>query len=192
MKIGRNESCPCGSGKKYKKCCLDKSDEQRLAEAVLRSSENLKNEAHIKQCLHPNKDECDEKIIKAHAIQNNRILNKISENGMIISMDGVQHLIFQTAETKGRKIATVFTGFCKYHDKILFQEIEDKPFTCTSKQLLLLTYRTMAWHYHKKQEQINATCIHYEKLREEGYDLAKSNDFLDYLLVDYIYICGVL
>ena len=192
MKIGRNESCPCGSGKKYKKRCLDKSDEQRLAEAVLRSSENLKNEAHIKQCLHPNKDECDEKIIKAHAIQKNRILNKISENGMIISMDGVQHLIFQTAETKGRKIATVFTGFCKYHDKILFQEIEDKPFTCTSKQLFLLTYRTMAWHYHKKQEQINATCIHYEKLREEGYDLAKSNDFLDYLLVDYIYICGVL
>lgn len=44
-----------------------------------------------------------------------------------------------------------------------------------------MTYRTMAWHYHKKQEQINATCIHYEKLREEGYDLAKSNDFLDYL-----------
>jgi len=24
MKIGVNESCPCGSGKKYKKCCLDK------------------------------------------------------------------------------------------------------------------------------------------------------------------------
>jgi SEC-C motif-containing protein len=21
-KIGRNESCPCGSGNKYKKCCL--------------------------------------------------------------------------------------------------------------------------------------------------------------------------
>lgn len=24
MKIGRNDSCPCGSGKKFKKCCLDK------------------------------------------------------------------------------------------------------------------------------------------------------------------------
>ena len=23
IKIGRNDSCPCGSGKKYKKCCLD-------------------------------------------------------------------------------------------------------------------------------------------------------------------------
>ena len=25
MKIGRNEPCPCGSGKKYKKCCLSKA-----------------------------------------------------------------------------------------------------------------------------------------------------------------------
>jgi preprotein translocase subunit SecA len=24
-KVGRNEACPCGSGKKYKKCCLAKS-----------------------------------------------------------------------------------------------------------------------------------------------------------------------
>jgi hypothetical protein len=26
MKIGRNEPCPCGSGKKYKKCCLNKEN----------------------------------------------------------------------------------------------------------------------------------------------------------------------
>ncbi len=25
MRIGRNEPCPCGSGKKYKKCCLNKA-----------------------------------------------------------------------------------------------------------------------------------------------------------------------
>lgn len=25
-KIGRNDPCPCGSGKKYKKCCLGKED----------------------------------------------------------------------------------------------------------------------------------------------------------------------
>ena len=24
MDIGRNELCPCGSGKKYKKCCMKK------------------------------------------------------------------------------------------------------------------------------------------------------------------------
>lgn len=26
-KIGRNDPCPCGSGKKYKKCCMRKDQE---------------------------------------------------------------------------------------------------------------------------------------------------------------------
>ncbi len=26
-KIGRNDPCPCGSGKKYKKCCIDKAQD---------------------------------------------------------------------------------------------------------------------------------------------------------------------
>ena len=25
-KVGRNDPCPCGSGKKYKNCCIDKED----------------------------------------------------------------------------------------------------------------------------------------------------------------------
>jgi len=25
VKIGRNQKCPCGSDKKYKRCCLEKS-----------------------------------------------------------------------------------------------------------------------------------------------------------------------
>jgi len=28
MAVGRNAPCPCGSGKKYKVCCLDKSPAQ--------------------------------------------------------------------------------------------------------------------------------------------------------------------
>jgi uncharacterized protein YecA (UPF0149 family) len=31
-KVGRNELCPCGSGKKYKRCCAEK-------EATLRASQ---------------------------------------------------------------------------------------------------------------------------------------------------------
>ena len=30
-KIGRNQPCPCGSGKKYKKCCLNKSKSDSLS-----------------------------------------------------------------------------------------------------------------------------------------------------------------
>lgn len=27
-KVGRNDPCPCGSGKKYKSCCLQKAQQQ--------------------------------------------------------------------------------------------------------------------------------------------------------------------
>ena len=36
-KINRNDSCPCGSGKKYKKCCLRKDEEARNFEKDLKS-----------------------------------------------------------------------------------------------------------------------------------------------------------
>ncbi len=42
MKVGRNDACPCGSGKKYKKCCLAKevvaAAAQPIASSVLRSA----------------------------------------------------------------------------------------------------------------------------------------------------------
>jgi tetratricopeptide (TPR) repeat protein len=30
-KVGRNQPCPCGSGKKYKQCCLDADEAARIA-----------------------------------------------------------------------------------------------------------------------------------------------------------------
>ncbi len=33
-KIGRNDACPCGSGKKYKKCCADKDAEREKAPSL--------------------------------------------------------------------------------------------------------------------------------------------------------------
>ena len=37
VKPGRNDPCPCGSGKKYKKCCLaneEAAEREQLAEAA--------------------------------------------------------------------------------------------------------------------------------------------------------------
>ena len=39
IKIGRNKRCPCGSGKKYKKCCLDKKPREQIV--MVGSSEPL-------------------------------------------------------------------------------------------------------------------------------------------------------
>ena len=34
-KVGRNDPCPCGSGKKYKKCCLNKSESNKEIQGVV-------------------------------------------------------------------------------------------------------------------------------------------------------------
>jgi hypothetical protein len=40
MKIGRNDPCPCGSGKKYKKCCLEKEQEAGRSQQKVKPPEN--------------------------------------------------------------------------------------------------------------------------------------------------------
>ncbi|NLW91338.1 MAG: hypothetical protein GXY34_07030 [Syntrophomonadaceae bacterium] len=40
-KIGRNEPCPCGSGKKYKKCCMDKAVVEAAKKSFAKFLSNL-------------------------------------------------------------------------------------------------------------------------------------------------------
>lgn len=48
MKIGRNDPCPCGSGKKYKKCCLRKNEFDNQTQNLAVSTELASNFEHIK------------------------------------------------------------------------------------------------------------------------------------------------
>ncbi len=40
-RLGRNDPCPCGSGKKYKNCCLQKDRAQRIRERAWRREEQV-------------------------------------------------------------------------------------------------------------------------------------------------------
>lgn len=69
MKIGRNDPCPCGSGKKYKKCCLNVSKEV-LTNPFLYHEHFIHNKVVkapvINQMLlniHDNQDELDVKDV---------------------------------------------------------------------------------------------------------------------------------
>lgn len=42
--IGRNDPCPCGSGRKYKKCCLARQQDESRREAAARSARERRNE----------------------------------------------------------------------------------------------------------------------------------------------------
>ena len=43
MSVGRNEPCPCGSGKKYKKCCMQKKNVLQLQEFKIERFYQQKN-----------------------------------------------------------------------------------------------------------------------------------------------------
>lgn len=81
--VGRNDLCPCGSRKKYKKCCLGKKDNPEYSDVnnFAEIYKRTRKESRIKECIHPDKKHCSERVIGAHSIQNNRILAKISDNG---------------------------------------------------------------------------------------------------------------
>ncbi|PFB12453.1 hypothetical protein COK00_18715 [Bacillus cereus] len=115
--------------------------------------ERLKKECFLKECFHQDEN-CSDRIIKAHSIQNNKILNKISENGEVLMIDdgNDNSIFFKTSmQRKGRKIATTFTGFCGVHDKNLFAPIEDKDYQIGNKeQEFLFAYRALAKEYHTK------------------------------------------
>jgi len=60
MKIGRNEPCPCGSGKKYKKCCmnnLQKDDKNKALHENHKATQELEQVEYrygmLKQGMEP-------------------------------------------------------------------------------------------------------------------------------------------
>jgi tetratricopeptide (TPR) repeat protein len=46
MSVGRNDPCPCGSGKKYKKCCLTKDEAARRTASASVSEEISASKGH--------------------------------------------------------------------------------------------------------------------------------------------------
>lgn len=119
----------------------------------------LRNGTQVVECILKSEDEneCSGKIIEAHSIQNNRFLKKISQNGYIYHFEaGITDdtkLIFDF-EKKGRKSFSTFRGFCKKHDKELFQPIEDKEYLETEEQNFLFAFRAFAKEMHAKKESV--------------------------------------
>lgn len=160
IKIGRNDLCPCKSGKKYKKChgAMEEKNDIIDSDIPVQSLIERKVKAgHIKHCIHPEKSKCTENIIKAHSIQNNRIINKISRKGEVYMVKPIatNYSFKMRFKSVGRKVATTFTGFCGFHDKLLFQPIEDRDYIGSKDQNFLFAYRVFSFEYHKKMEAQN-------------------------------------
>ncbi|WP_319226363.1 hypothetical protein [Draconibacterium orientale] len=120
--------------------------------------EDYKKNSNFKYCFYYDQSNCSKNIKKAHSVQKNRILNQleapVNGNNLIYSFNDFEDEDFKTKGLIpiGKKKASIFTGFCDFHDSKLFSPIENFPFQGTSEQLFLFTYRTFAHGLHQLLE----------------------------------------
>jgi hypothetical protein len=115
-----------------------------------------RNSSH-KKCFYYDKSTCKGKIKKAHSIQKEKILSQLEENvnnnNVVYSFD---HFTDKNELVPlGKNSATIFTGFCDYHDSKVFSPIENFDLSLSNEQLFLFTYRAFAYSFHQIVEQFN-------------------------------------
>lgn len=209
-KIDPYEPCPCGSDKNFKFCCYQEArkskdlshkfseyTDKRLQHEVMKTWDDT----DFKVCLGFIEDECKPLIKSAHAIQNNRILNRISENGHVytitakVSRKGIDADFKKVSKNK----ASTFFGFCDFHDTELFKPIELNDYTGDPLQNFLFAFRGFCLEYHRKIRRLNTlrngfkinpasmlslTIIHNYRIAE--FDIADSRTEYETFREDYI------
>lgn len=123
---------------------------------------DYKKHSSEKRCFYRDKTDCTTKIKKAHSIQKEKILVQLEEtinkNMVIYSFDNTKSdENFNTIDfiPIGKKKASIFTGFCDYHDAKLFSPIENFDLSFTDEQKFLISYRSFAHSFHKISEMYN-------------------------------------
>lgn len=157
-KIGRNDPCWCGSGRKYKKCHLGRANEPKLPSAALQHM--IQQEFGVKECLHPlaSPTTCG-KVIAAHTIQRAGAIRSLAD-----ATNHVRTFYPLRLDDEGMPIlhkrgvhrASTFAGFCERHDGETFAAIERMPFIGTAEQCFLIAYRALCHELYQKAASLRS------------------------------------
>lgn len=177
-KLNPYELCPCDSGKKFKFCCYQKARKGRHEKpnkSETFSESRIKNmmlqswkETDFKLCFAEDNN-CAGTIKSAHSIQNNGILNKISEEGHLytIEADADYSGVIPNFKKISKNKASTFYGFCDFHDTEIFKPIELQPYMGTEEQQFLFAYRGLCIAYHKVNRKMNTMVNLFKKVPVE-------------------------
>ena len=154
IKVGRNDRCPCGSGRKYKKCCLILTDKgPRIGNAL----QAIRRASSHEECSAPVRwhNKCSSTIVDAHTIPE-RSLRTIARRGHVLGYR--PQAVFSNNGTIpltaiGVRKASTFRGFCGRHDHKIFRDVETEEFKGTKREAFLLAYRALARERHLKKTQ---------------------------------------
>lgn len=172
MKLGRNDPCWCNSGKKYKKCHLDREKEQ--------SARPWEVDAHIRarsksgECLQVGTTAgtiCGKPAIGSHTVPR-KMLKLIARDGHVYRHSATIQDLEKTHGRLSVKLigvneASVLRVFCEQHDSGTFIPLEQAPFTGTREQCFLLAYRALCHEFFQKASVLDSIPA------MKGYDRGK-------------------
>jgi len=154
-KVGRNDPCWCGSGKKFKKCHFGRETEKRLPFGAV--SQTLKNSSRIKTCLHPEAStETCNNIISAHTLQKSRVLDAIKDSKNNVSTFTIKPDGGFKLQQLGWNKASTFTAFCGRHDDDTFADLEKSEYCGTAREIFLIAYRAVCLEVFQKRRVLKA------------------------------------
>lgn len=120
-----------------------------------------RRDAIVKRCLWGGDEgsECSTNIVDAHSIQRGKILSSIADAGKIyhlglVPSENMKEMV-PFFKLEGIKKFSTFSGFCGYHDKIIFQPIEDKAYVGSCSQINIYAYRAVSKELHSNLESLN-------------------------------------
>lgn len=128
VKIGRNDLCPCGSGKKYKKCCINK-EPVPIPAMLNRSFDSFASNNLSYQNNEKKEDITD--LLKYHRTDMLCVISLLQtrpeNHGKNIRLENIQYSLLSTIkQDEGKKVN--FSGLKYYFDRhFLFDHREDPP-----------------------------------------------------------------
>jgi hypothetical protein len=151
--IGRNDPCWCGSGKKFKKCHIDREQQRPLPASALLSA--FREAQAWETCLHPeaSKATCS-KVIRAHTVQRARTLERLVDESnhvrTFFPYAPADESGTLTHHRRGWREASTFTGFCAKHDSATFAPIENAEEKASAEWAFLFCYRALCHELYQK------------------------------------------
>lgn len=119
----------------------------------------LKKHRKRGRCLHFSDGTLCNQIISAHSIQKRGQLSLIAEDGHVYRLSAdAPNLRKASGSPRLKKVGvnqvSTFTGFCKHHDNLLFEPIDNFPLSPAKKQIALYAYRCICREYFVKENAI--------------------------------------
>lgn len=161
MKLGRNAPCWCGSGEKYKRCHLNRQNEQPVDPWEVDSHIRARNKGG--KCLHVGATTgtvCGKRAIGSHTVAK-KMLRVIASNGHVYQHSATMQDLVRTdgqfgVKSVGINDASVLRVFCQEHDSETFAPLELSPFAGTREQCFVLSYRALCYEFFQKSSVLNS------------------------------------